>query len=224
MSMSETLSKQQLAEFSALFGPPSVLSTENAEIYLTMWNHLLQRLVPKNFLEMILIKQVQAETWKLLRYNRHQSAAIERHFRQSLKFQINRRNEQKVRREALARELAEKTGRPVTDFVKLIDLEDVVESVVSDVDELLRRAATETEHNEALEEGIIFHEQLDRLINAAMVRRNNALENLEVYREGLGQDWRRISDAIVEGAAAEIVVPPQQLEAPPTAPADGVSQ
>jgi hypothetical protein len=212
------LTKEQLTEFSALFGPPPVLSTENVEHYEAIWNHLLECLVPRDFLEMLLIKQVQTETWKILRYGRHQTLAINRRFRQSLEFQIQRRKEQKARREALARELAEKTGRPITDFERLMHLEGIVESSVSEVDDILQRGPTELEHNRALEDGIIFQEQLDRLNNAAMARRNNALEYLELYREGLGQYWRRISDAIIEGTATEVDEPAPQIAAPPLVP------
>ena len=223
MTVVKTLTKEQLTRFGELFGPPPVLTTESSEHYEAIWNLLLECLAPQNFLEMMLIKQVQAETWKWLRLNRHQSLAIECRFRQSLKFQIERRNEQKLSREALTRERAEKTGRPITDFAKLLDLEDVVMSVVSDVDELRKRSATETEHNEALEEGIVFHEQLDQLINATMARRNNALETLEVYREGLGQYWRRISGRD-RRRGGQPEPPPQQVEAPAIVPAEGASQ
>ena len=38
------------------------------------------------------------------------------------------------------------------------------------------------DHNRALEAGIVFHEQLDKLIASAIARRNSALEQLELYR------------------------------------------
>jgi len=218
MEVVKRLTKQQLTEFSALFGPPPVLSSENDENYEAMCNHLMDCLGPVDFLEVLLIKTVLNESWKLIRYYRHQAVGTERRFRQSLAFQGERRRELTARREALARELAEKTGRPLTDFDKLVHLEEVVSSVVDDVDRILDRGATETQHNQALADGIAFQEQLDRLITAAIARRNDALETLELYRNGLGQTWRRISDEVIEGSVLEISGPEKQVEAPPVAP------
>ncbi|MGO8794070.1 MAG: hypothetical protein ACLQLC_04540 [Candidatus Sulfotelmatobacter sp.] len=215
MKTSDILSKQQLMEFGVLFGPPPVLTTEETQHYEEVWRSLIESLKPRDFLELLLIKQVQTETWKILRYTRHQSVGIERRFRQSLRFQIQRRKEQKARREMLARELAEKTGRPITDFERLIHLDGVVESSVYEVDQILERTPTELAHNEALEAGIAFQEQLDRLIDSAVRRRNQALQVLELYREGLGQHWRKISDEIIDAAASEIGAPAKAIEAPP---------
>jgi hypothetical protein len=61
--------------------------------------------------------------------------------------------EQKARREALAKELAEKTGKPVTDFARLMHLEGTIESSVADVDNNARR----------LKSSIIGHSKLGSL-------------------------------------------------------------
>ena len=78
-------------------------------------------------MELLLIRQVQDETWRILRYSRHGTVSIDRRFRQSLEFQSQRMKEQKARREALAKELAEKTGKPITDFARLMQLEGTIE-------------------------------------------------------------------------------------------------
>jgi hypothetical protein len=44
------------------------------------------------------------------------------------------------------------------------------------VDAILDRVPTEIEHNKALEAGIAFQEQLDRLINPSLKRRNQAID------------------------------------------------
>ena len=196
------LTKQQLAKFGALFGPPPTLSTEDVESFEEMWEQLLECFMPKDFLEVILVRQVLIETWKIWRYSRHQSIGIERRFRQSLKFQVQQRREQKARREALAKELAEKTGRPITDFERLIHLEGEIESSVSDIDEILQRTPTELAHNAALEAGIKFEDDLDRLINSAATRRANAVQQLDHYRAGLGEYWQQIAFQIVYREAA----------------------
>ena len=178
-------------KFSALFGPPPVLSTESLEHYNQIWECLLECLMPRDFFELLLARQILDESWKMKRYTSHQAIGIERRFRQSLKFQIQRKKEQKARREALVKELAEKTGRPISDFERLMHLEDVIEASVVDVDNILQRTPSEISHNEALEAGIGFQGDLDRLINSALARRNNLLEQLDFYREGLGQYLRR---------------------------------
>lgn len=96
----------------------------------------------------------------------------------------------------------------------------MIDSSASDVDEILDRAPSEIDHNKALEAGIVFEEQLDRLINSALARRINTLEQLEFYRQGLGKQWRRVSDEIIDAEATE-VDPRKQIEAPPYASIPG---
>jgi hypothetical protein len=138
-----------------------------------------------------------------MRYTRHQTVAIDRRFRQSVEFQGQRQKAQLARREALAKEFAEKTGQPVTELSHLMNLEVVIDTTISDVDDL-QRIRTELDHNRALEAGIVFEEQLDRLIDSALARRNDALEQLELYRTGLSHRWRLISDGIIDAEATEV--------------------
>ena len=60
-------------------------------------------------------------------------------------------------------------------------------SSIADVDKILERTPTELEHNKALEDGIVFQEQLDRLINSSWARIEKILHHLEQYRAGLGE-------------------------------------
>jgi len=196
------LTTQQLAKFGALFGPPPTLSTEDVKSFEEMWEQFLECFMPKDFLEVILIRQVLIETWKIWRYTRHQGIGIERRFRQSLKFQIQRKKEQKACREALAKELAEKTGRPITDFDRLMHLEAEIEGSVPDVDEIVQRTPTELAHNAALEAGIKFEGDLDRLINSSATRRANAVQQLNHYRSGLGEYWQQIAFQIIHREVA----------------------
>ena len=214
----EKLTNAELEAFTTILGSAPILSTEIGECYNIMWENLIQCFKPRDFMELLLIRQVQDETWKIMRYTRHQAVAVERRFRQSLEFQAARTKEDKARKEKAARDLAEKKGGPVPNFEKLERLEEVVWTTVTDGDDILLRKPKEFDHNRALEEGIVFEEQLDRLINSAHRRRNDALQQLETYRDGLGQYWRRISDKIIEGSATEITEPPKQIDSPPLAP------
>jgi hypothetical protein len=50
---------------------------------------------------------------------------------------------------------------------------------VAEVDAMLLRPAEELDHARALEVGIVYFDHLDRLLNAAIVRRNAILADIE---------------------------------------------
>jgi hypothetical protein len=159
---------RHLAELRNLFGPPPVLSSEDRDHYDEMWDKLTECLNVKDFVELMFVTQVMNETWRISRYVRHDALAVERRFRQSLEFQAMRNKQRKERREAAFRDLAEKAGRPITNLARLEELEDRMVGSVQDVDDILQRTPTEFDHNRALEAGILFHEQLDKLIASAI--------------------------------------------------------
>lgn len=78
------LTKTQLAELSALLGEPPVLSSENAEDYNLMWQKLIECCMPADLMELLLVRQIQNETWTIIRLHRHQTgcgAALSRNQR-----------------------------------------------------------------------------------------------------------------------------------------------
>ena len=86
---------------------------------------------------------------------------------------------------------------------------------MSDVDEILERTPTELEHNRALEKGIIFQEQLDKLTSSATKLFNEALLLFEHYNEGLGRRLRQAAQKLLQpscGQQSENPLP--QTEAP----------
>jgi len=213
------LTKTEVAEFSAVLGSAPVLTSESDRDYNEIWENLIVTFAPRDFMELLLIRQVQNETWKSLRYTRHQTLGIDRRFRESLELQTRAQKEQAARRGALAKELAQQTGRSETELAKVLYLRGIVMSSVDDVDAILDREPTEIEHNKALEAGIVFQEQLDRLINSSLKRRNEAIEQLDFYRAGFGQRWREISDQILDAEATEIEKA-EQIMAPTLTPRD----
>ena len=213
------LTKTEVAEFSAVLGSAPVLTSESDRDYNEIWENLIVTFAPRDFMELLLIRQVQNETWKSLRYTRHQTLGIDRRFRESLELQTRAQKEQAAPRGALAKELAQQTGRSETELAQLLYLRGIVMSSVDDVDAILDREPTEIEHNKALEAGIVFQEQLDRLINSSLKRRNEAIEQLDFYRAGFGQRWREISDQILNAEATEIEEA-KQIMAPTLTPRD----
>jgi hypothetical protein len=198
------LTRTEVAEFSAVLGSAPVLTSESDRDYNEIWENLIVTFAPRDFMELLLIQQVQNETWKISRYTRHQTLGIDRHFRESLELQIRAQKEQAARRGALAKELAQQTGRSETELARVLLLRGIVMSSADDVAAILNREPTEIEHNKALETGIVFQEQLDRLINSSLKRRNEAIEQLDFYRAGFGQRWQEISDQILDAEATEM--------------------
>jgi hypothetical protein len=113
----------------------------------------------------------------------------------------------------------DQAGAPTTLFKRMLDLEEIVDSTVSDVDEILEAPADEEDHAEALEAVMDSYEQYYRLRSVAIAWRNDVLRQLEFYRQGLGQHLRRVSDAIIDGEFSET-----EHEAPSLAGPDGDEQ
>jgi hypothetical protein len=60
------------------FGPPRLLSTENAEAYDAMLRHYVDSCEPRDLLEQGLVKRLVDANWESLRIKRHKARAIER--------------------------------------------------------------------------------------------------------------------------------------------------
>jgi hypothetical protein len=73
--------------------------------------------------------------------------------------QAQRTKLQDARKEERTSFLADKMSGTPADIAHLQNLEDTILETVSDGDEILERTPTELEHNRALGNGIVFHEQ-----------------------------------------------------------------
>jgi hypothetical protein len=91
---------------------------------------------------------------------------------------------------------------------------DSFSEVLTDTDEIMERRATEFEHNRAFGQGILFQERLDKLIASRMARRNDALQQLELYRTGLGQLAQKVASEILDAEFEEIKGQLEQSAAP----------
>jgi hypothetical protein len=216
--MSKPLSQQKLTELRALLGPPPVLRTENQEHYEKIFAQLAEVWQPRDFMEVILLKEFAEAIWLLIRYKRHQTLLIERRYRQKLEVQAQRTKLAQARRRLADRVMAEQTKSTPADIAEAEALEDKIGDSVRDVDEILERTPSELEHNRAFEEAIESHEALERFIVRATARYNNALEQFEHYREGLGQQLHRAAEEIIEADYREVKTPLPQSETPPLVP------
>jgi hypothetical protein len=179
------------AELRQLLGGPPVLSTENARSYHEIMGRLLECLAPRDFMEQMLIKELTDCTWEMARYTRHKTLCMERGFREHLKF---------PRQDALAKRLADEHGEPADAGDGSIDCADAI--------------AVELDHARALEVTLGYHERVDKLLITATARRNNVLDQIEHYRDGLGCRLRRVTDNIIEAESNAVEAQPRQVAAP----------
>jgi len=214
------LPKLGLADSKSMFGSPPVLSSESVEHYDGMWDQLTAHFMPIDIVELMLIKNLVDGTWELQRYVRQRTLSVERRFRQSQEFQQKRVEDIQKRRDSEIRDLAQKMGVPPDDFLQKCQLDSELEQILRDTTEIFERIPTELDHARALESAIGYHEQLERLINGSLRRRDSTLELLDHYRTGLGQRLRKESDKIIDAASIVFEEQSQQIKAPSVVPSD----
>jgi hypothetical protein len=122
-----------------------------------------------------LVRHLADEEWEISRLRRHKNLLMERRFRARLAYQASREKAAQKDKAALAKEIAQQPS------ASLVLPEEALDGVIAEVDALLLRPAEELDHARALEVGIVYFEQLDRLLNAAIVRRNAILNDIERY-------------------------------------------
>jgi hypothetical protein len=162
-----------LERLERLCGQFPVLSSEDRKAYEELLLALLEHYRPRKFMGEKLVRHLADEEWESSRLRRHKVLLLERRFRASLAFQECRKKASREDKAALAKNLAEQPPG------QLILPEQVLEDVIAKVDASLLRPAQELDHARALEVGIVYFEHLDRLLNAAIVRRNAMLDEIE---------------------------------------------
>jgi hypothetical protein len=236
---------KDLAELKKLCTPP-VLSSEDVKAYYTIMTRFLELIKPRDFVELLLVKDLTDSTWEIMRYSNHKTLLIEREHERHLEIEKKRRQEERKKKAARAEwdakgngviaewaakrakaaepasetkegEPSEQAGAPTSQYDRWLDLEEVIDGSISDVDEIVEGPADELDHAKALEAGIDYFERLDRLRSVQVVHRNDVIEQIEFYRHGLGQHLRHVSDEIIDGEFSET-----KQEAPSIAgPGDG---
>src|SRR5438309_260775 len=108
--LTETSTRSDVDQLKELFGPPPVLSSEDIEAYHKIAQGVLRCFGPRDFFERMLLEQAVDASWKIVRYTRHQTLAIDRRFRQRLEFQARQLKLAAERREALNKGGTRSTG------------------------------------------------------------------------------------------------------------------
>lgn len=208
------LSKEQIAQWRLLLGRAPVLSSEAPELFEVFYDQLVTCLRPRDVIEIILIWHYGVEAWRINRAIRHSTVAIERRYEDGVRERLRGARLQHAHKQnELRTQLRNQTP---ADIAALSEFEERVLSTSEDVDEILIRKATELDHNRAFERSMVFQEQLDKLIASASRRRDDALQQLELYRIGLGVQAHEAADRLLEAEAQTVLV---ATEAPPLAPA-----
>ena len=202
-----------LAEIRKLLGSPPVLSTENAEAYEAMINGFMGSLVPRDFVEQMLIGHLNDATWEIQRLQRHKSLSIERRHLEYRAHNEKRQKEISERKASLANAQAE-AAEATSEMERLRLLEGVFDAEVSEVRRIAGRRPEDLDVTRALEAGLEFQERIDRLLNSAYGRRREALEQLEIYRNGLGQHPKRAAPEIIDGEFEEASASAEGQQAP----------
>lgn len=224
-------------ELKKLFGPPPVLSSESIKTYNSMVARSLDSVKPRDFIEQLLTRDIVDASWEICRYLKHKSLTFEHNLRERLKQQEKSAREYVERRkQQLAIEQEKKANQPETELDRVGELQLVIDESVNEVERILQqrpvdlaiddgtflqRKLGDLDHAQALKEAIDFHEKLDRLLNAAVARRNNAIDQLERYRNGLGQHIRQLSDEIIDAQFSEARLDPSQEPPGPSIKAAG---
>jgi len=232
-----------LQEMKKLF-PAPILSSESLQTYYTIMARFMESLEPRDFIEKMFVKDLTDATFDMVRFSSHKMMVIEREHEQHHEKEVERLDAQLGKLEqSLACELdriwhenekarkakeandakntknaakkAQATAA-VDETDRVAELEAAIDAKRAEIKKLLKQVPEEQDHAKALLVGIEQFEQLDRLQSVAIARRNNVLAQLELYRQGLGQRARRVSDEIIDAEFEDAT-----HKVPSIAPVDG---
>jgi hypothetical protein len=192
------VSKVRLADMKALLPPVPVLATESLQQLENILDQVVARLNVNDMVELTIIRTFVIASWEEARYLRHRAVAFDRKFKDTLELQVQHLASQQARREALAKALAEHLTQRPPEAQHLMHLEEKVAEAHVEMEEILKRTPTELAYNKALERSIAFHKDLEFLITSITKRRNEALEMLDRYRQGLGKRAEQVMEEILD--------------------------
>jgi hypothetical protein len=157
-----------LIEIKKLCGPPPILSNENAKAYDTMLFRLIESLKPGDVMEGLFVRHLADCEWEIIRYGRHKILLMERGHRQLLNSRA-----QRIKAPAQNKQAQARSESPA----------DATLAVLKEIEATTLQSPTEADYAEALEHGIDYAERLDALLNAAIARRDDVLQQRERYRD-----------------------------------------
>jgi hypothetical protein len=193
-----------IAKIKQLFGAPPILSAESVEAYEALMAGFIEVWNPKNHLDLIQIKHMTDDAWKAQRYNRHQIMAIknrEKHNRElealRAKAQADRKDRKQFREKFIDEPVADKGHQDLmTDWA--------ADDVFHEVDDILVFGPAELKEARAMEQCFDYYEKLEWLGNAAIIRYNDSVGQIQKLRNTFDQSNNSSKHEMIEGEFTEI--------------------
>jgi hypothetical protein len=181
---------------------PALLKSESVRQYGRMLHQLTKVFHCKDYMELLLIKDVVEETWTIIRLRKAAIGVINRRAQHQQKLEARRSEQrhkdgcQKELMTAVHKDLQEEATRKEA-------LNEMVEFAVSPI--LQEKAAMQEIYEAiALEGSIDYQIKLNHLIDVVYKRRNDALRQLEWYRKELAVEITKASDSIIDVETADM--------------------
>ena len=210
-------------EMKKLLGAAPVLSSEYLKDYDAILMRLMDCIDPDDVIELFYVKDLADQIWEINRLRLHKVLVMERAHQRHQEKEEERRRQSRRRntaidervKELFKAEQAGPAGEPTqagqveqasartTQLDRKLELEEVIDSTVDEVDDILLDPADEVDHARALQSDIDYFERLDDLLGVAIARRDDVLAQLDFYRQGLGQRLRQVSDEIIDAEFKE---------------------
>ena len=194
----QPLSEEELNRYRPLLGKPPTLNDEDTERFEVMFLLLVKNLRVWDFVSYDLVFEYAWNAWVMRYCSIHAVTAIKRQVDYVLRGEVTREIWEQI--QAKANEL----GLRPTEAAHLVDPNIRVIGKTLNLGKLTPRKATENDNNRALEKTAPFQDHLERRINNATRRRDDAYGLLEMHRVGYGRAVQAISDEILDAEFKEV--------------------
>lgn len=205
-ALSVTSVETIIVQMKQRFGHPPLLKNENPDDYDRVARGMVDCYQPTDFVEQMLVRDMIDATWWVLRYRRYMTMAVDQNVRQQFATEADRRqraaaNETRKAEDRRDRKYMAKLG---PELQQRFELERIIDTCIEDVDGMLDQAAKERNDASAFRRSIDYHTHLAKLHSVAIELREDAVRQLDAYRDGLGRQLRQTSDDLIDGKATGV--------------------
>jgi hypothetical protein len=177
-------------------GKPAVLSTESMQTYKELVDWYELEFEPTLAYEVALVRDAIDATFEAARYGRFKVMLIESKVLALRELEAKRAQASAERKEVSAKRLVAKSSAPAS------EPEEAVDHLVQEVDGILLEPVDELAYARAFQAVLTEFEITDKLQMRAIARRDNAIAQLERYRDGMGGRIKRMIDEFVADGCA----------------------
>lgn len=207
----KSLTTDQVVDLWELFGPPPVLSSENADAYQKLVAEYIIQYEPTNALQLRAIREAVDADWESSRCSRHRTVMVERYFRKEANERVLRLQQAN---EIRTKEI-DHINKYSRDEAKKHQLETLIQATEADIAKIKQAHGNELDHNRILQQGASFLDRLDDWQNSARARRASAMQLIEYSfaRTEIGD--QKVIDAQYQEVEKQQI---QSTVSPPIAP------